>query len=115
MSESYQIALITLGIVALVLLIVVLLYAINAYRRIGIVAKKADYLVEDLTYKSEMLMPTFDAVSKLTKYTDLLEKYVNNRTPFAYDYIKKDKPSKITHKKENKTKKNSNKSSRSGK
>lgn len=113
MSNSYQIALITLGIVVLVLLIVVLLYAINAYRRIGIVAKKADYLVEDLTYKSEMLMPTFDAVSKLTKYTDLLEKYVNNKTPFAYDYIKKDKPSKITHKKQ--TKKKSDNSSKSGK
>ncbi len=114
MSDSYQIALITLGIVALVLLIIVLLYAINAYRRIGIVAKKTDYLVEDLTYESEILMPTFDAISRLTKYTDLLEKYVNSKTPFVYDYVKKDKISKPIQKQESTTKKIS-KSSKSEK
>lgn len=55
----------------------------------SIVYKKADYLVEDVTYKSEMLMPTVEALKKLTKYSGLLDDYINDNTEFIYDFLKK--------------------------
>lgn len=35
--------------------------------------KKTDYLIEDLTYKSEMLNSTVETVSKLANYVDMFE------------------------------------------
>lgn len=89
MSQQVELTFIVLGIIALILLIFSLLYAIIAFRKIGIVSKKADYLVEDITYKSEMLMPTVEALSKLSKYSELLEEFVNENSKFTYDFLKK--------------------------
>ncbi|MDE6477504.1 MAG: hypothetical protein K2L48_05005 [Mycoplasmoidaceae bacterium] len=89
MSQQVQITFIALGIIALILLIIALFYAIIAFRKIGIVSKKTDYLVEDVTYKSEMLMPTVEALTRLSKYSDLLEEYVSENSKFTYDFLKK--------------------------
>ncbi|MDR0985545.1 MAG: hypothetical protein LBL60_01195 [Mycoplasmataceae bacterium] len=65
--------LIVVGCVVVFLLLFLIIYMIVAFRKIGIVAKKMDYLVEDLTYKSEMLTPVVEAMIKLSHYVDLFE------------------------------------------
>lgn len=73
MNQSYITALIVLGFIALSLLIIALIYAIIVARRKNILLKKTDYLVEDLTYKSEMLNSTVETVSKISNYVDMFE------------------------------------------
>lgn len=73
MSQSYITALIILGFIALSLLIIALIYTIIAARRKNILMKKTDYLIEDLTYKSEMLNSTVETVSKVANYVDMFE------------------------------------------
>ncbi len=77
------------------LAIFVCLYMIIAYRKISIVAKKIDYLVEDITYKSELITPLVDSMVKIGNYLDLFEgifeqkseqliKYANNNKESIY-------------------------------
>ena len=66
-------ALLILGIVTLPLAIIALFYLIAAFRRISIVMKKVDYLVEDVTYKSEMLNSTVETIAKVSNYVDAFE------------------------------------------
>lgn len=73
MSQSYITALIVLGFIALSLLIIALIYTIISARRKNILMKKADYLIEDLTYKSEMLNSTVETVAKVANYVDMFE------------------------------------------
>lgn len=56
------------GIVGLVILSLVLLYTISLIRRTNIVMKKVDYLVEDITYKSESLSVSVEALNKIANY-----------------------------------------------
>ncbi len=65
--------LIIIGLIAIVLLIFAILYSIAAFRRMSITFKKIDYLVEDLTYKSEMLNATVETISKVSNYLDIFE------------------------------------------
>ncbi len=60
-------------IVLIVLGLVLLVYMIVAFRRMGISAKKLDYLIEDLSYKSEKMAPVVDSLVKLLGYADLLD------------------------------------------
>jgi uncharacterized protein YoxC len=60
--------LVIVGITALITLSVVLLYFISLIRRTNIVMKKVDYLVEDVTYKSESLNVAVEAVNKISNY-----------------------------------------------
>ena len=57
--------------------IIACIYKIFAYRRISIAAKKIDYLVEDLIYKSEYIMPSIEAVSEFASYTNLADLVFN--------------------------------------
>ncbi|CAM9137701.1 hypothetical protein MYMA111404_03265 [Mycoplasma marinum] len=66
-------ALVIIGIVAAILLIVAIFYAITAFRRMAITYKKIDYLVEDITYKSETLNSTVETISKVSNYLDIFE------------------------------------------
>ena len=50
-----------------------LIYWIFVQRRISIVAKKVDYLVEDLIYKSELLSSTVESIVKLSNVADAIE------------------------------------------
>ncbi|MDR0825786.1 MAG: hypothetical protein LBM72_00800 [Mycoplasmataceae bacterium] len=79
--------LIIVGCVVLLLALFAIVYMIVAYRKIGIVAKKLDYLVEDLTYKSEMLTPTVEALVKVSNYIDLLESAVAQNSNSLGKYL----------------------------
>ncbi len=72
LSSTIQ-ALIVLGIIAAVVVILAALYSIAAFRRMAIAYKKIDYLIEDLTYKSEILNSTVETVSKMSNYLDAFE------------------------------------------
>jgi uncharacterized protein YoxC len=104
-----MLALTILGSISLGILSVVLLYSLTLLRRTNIVMKKVDYLVEDLTYKSESLSISVDAMSKISNYvlaadafskkgfSSLLKLFTQNKN-FFYELIDKIKedPSKKT-------------------
>ncbi|MDR3257487.1 MAG: hypothetical protein LBT17_01695 [Mycoplasmataceae bacterium] len=92
-NETGQTVLIIVGCIALFVLLFTLVYMIIAFRKIGIVAKKLDYLVEDLTYKSEMLTPTVEALAKISNYVDLFESIINQNADALMNYINKNKSS----------------------
>jgi lipopolysaccharide export LptBFGC system permease protein LptF len=62
--------LIYVTIILLSVLVIAGIYLIFALRKINIFFKKADYLVEDLTYKSEMLNSGVEVVANLQNYVD---------------------------------------------
>lgn len=66
--NSALLALIIIGCVVLFLLGVFIVYLIILLRRSNIVAKKIDYLVEDVTYKAESLNIFVEAVNKTSGY-----------------------------------------------
>lgn len=73
MNNSLITALLIVGLIAVILSSIALLYTIVAVRRRGIMIKKLDYLIEDITYKSEMLNSTVETVSKVANYIDIFE------------------------------------------
>lgn len=66
-------ALIIVSLIGIILIIIALLYGIAATRRRAIMIKKLDYLIEDITYKSEMLNSSVETVSKIANYIDVFE------------------------------------------
>lgn len=58
--------------------IIACIYKIFAYRRASIAAKKIDYLVEDLIYKSEFIMPSIEVIKNLTSYSNWTE-FIKNQ------------------------------------
>lgn len=58
--------------------IIACVYKIFAYRRATIAAKKIDYLVEDLIYKSEFIMPSIEVIKNLTSYSNWTE-FIKNQ------------------------------------
>ena len=71
------------------------IYIIFAFRRILIVFKKIDYLVEDLTYKSEKLNNVVDVVIKLSGYVDVVEGIIKRNSDVVSKFIKNQKNIKI--------------------
>lgn len=57
------------------LAIILCLYAIIASKKVAIVARKFDYFIEDLTYKSEMLNASVDTIVKMSNYIDIFEAF----------------------------------------
>ena len=104
-----MLALTILGSISLGILSVVLLYSLTLLRRTNIVMKKVDYLVEDLTYKSESLSISVDAMSKISNYvlaadafskkgfSSLLKLFTQNKN-FFYELIDKIKASESSKK-----------------
>jgi predicted PurR-regulated permease PerM len=86
-NDSALTVIIIVGCILVCLALFAVFYMIVAYRRISIVARKVDYLVEDLTYKTEMLTPTIEALVKLSNYIDLLESFVNQNSSSLMRYI----------------------------
>jgi uncharacterized protein YoxC len=72
MNQLTQSLIIILIIVASFGLIAIL-YSILVSRRKSILLKKTDYLIEDLTYKSETLNSTIETVAKIANYIDVFE------------------------------------------
>ncbi len=61
-------ALLIILIILGLILILVALYGVAAMRRRTVVLKKVDYLVEDITYKSESLNVTVETLNKVSNY-----------------------------------------------
>ncbi len=76
--ESVLIFLVVTGIILLLLLSIATLYLIFSLRRRTIVLKKVDYLIEDLTYKSESLNVTVETVNKVSNYLLSLDAVTQN-------------------------------------
>lgn len=65
------------------------IYMIIAFRRITIFAKKMDYLIEDVTYKSEKMNDVIDAIVKVSKYINIAETLVKNNADIINDLLEK--------------------------
>lgn len=81
--NGLETALIIIAIVAASLSVVALLYVISSSRRKAIFMKKADYLIEDITYKSETLTSTVDTIAKMSNYIDVFEVVVRKNMKSA--------------------------------
>lgn len=68
-------------------------YKIITYRKIHVVAKKIDYLVEDIIYKVEFLTPSIEAISKVSSYIDLFEGIVKKNSESLMNYVVNNKES----------------------
>ncbi len=98
--DATTLTLIILGIIALLILILVLIYLVALIRRTNIIMKKVDYLVEDVTYKSESLSIAVDAVNKISNYVlsfdtimkknlKTLFRLISENRNFIYSFIDK--------------------------
>ncbi len=85
---SYLIVLLT---ILVIVSIIGLIYVGFVFHRIGIVTKKLDYLIEDLTYKSEKLNPAIDAIVKVASYLDILESLLKKDSKQMSSFIKNSK------------------------
>ncbi len=75
--------------------IIVSIYKFIAYRRISIVSKKIDYLVEDLIYKTEYLTPAVESIVKLSNYIDIIEGVVKQNAESVLKYVTENKESAV--------------------
>lgn len=91
-----------IGLIAAVCVIAIIafLYMILAFRKITIVSKKIDYLVEDLTYKSEKLNTVVEAIVKLSSYVDVAETLIKKNSETIAKFIKKNQKDVATYKKQ---------------
>ncbi|RTZ69221.1 MAG: hypothetical protein DSZ21_00265 [Tenericutes bacterium] len=71
--NSLVTTLIIFGLVVLSISIIALLFFLVSQRKKIVLYKKVDYLIEDLTYKSEMLNSTVETVAKISNYIDVFE------------------------------------------
>lgn len=85
---NYLIILLT---ILVIVCIIGLVYVTFVFRKIGIVAKKLDYLIEDLTYKSEKLNPAIDAIVKVSSYLGILESLIKKDSKQITSFIKNNK------------------------
>lgn len=83
--------LIILSIIAVIFSMVTLFYVTAASRRRVIFMKKADYLIEDLTYKSEMLNPTVETIVKMSNYIDVFEVIARKNMKSAVKVVSRNK------------------------
>jgi len=99
-SNGTLLALIIIGVVLLLLLSLAAIYLIASLRRRNVVLKKVDYLVEDITYKSESLNVTVETINKISNYILSLDavsqkgfksmvKLVSENKNYIYSIVKK--------------------------
>ncbi len=77
-ANGALLALLIILIILSLILIIVALYAVAAMRRRTVVLKKVDYLVEDLTYKSESLNVSVETLNKISNYAMSLDAVSKN-------------------------------------
>lgn len=77
--------LIVLVTILVCIAIVLCVYLIITFRKIHVVAKKIDYLVEDLTYKSEQLTPVVDSIVKISDFIEIIDSILKQK---SQDWIK---------------------------
>ena len=83
--------LVIMGIIALAVASVALVYIALAARRRTITMKKVDYLVEDITFKSESLTSTVETVAKMANYIDAFETIARKNIKSATKLINRNK------------------------
>ncbi len=93
MSSAQITAIYTLGIIGILLIIALILMLVIVYRKIHNVFKKVDYLVEDITYKSEMLTPVVESIREANNFLPEIKKKLQSKTKTPFDSLK-DKPKK---------------------
>ncbi len=76
--DTTLLILLIVGVVLLGLLIIAVLYLISSLRRRNVVLKKVDYLIEDITYKSESLNVTVETLNKISNYALTLDAVSQN-------------------------------------
>ena len=84
-------ALVIVALIAASLSIIALLYIITASRRRAIFMRKADYLIEDITYKSETLNSTVETVAKIANYIDIFEVIARKNMKSAAKVVSRNK------------------------
>ena len=84
-------ALVIISIIAVSLGIIAIFYIIAASRRRAIFMKKADYLIEDITYKAETLNPTVETIAKVSNYIDIFETVARKNIKSASKLISRNK------------------------
>lgn len=83
--------LVIMGIIVLAIAAVALVYIALAARRRTITMKKVDYLVEDITFKSESLTSTIETVAKMANYIDAFETIARKNIKSAAKLINRNK------------------------
>lgn len=83
--------LVIMGIIALAIAIVTLVYVALSARRKSITMKKVDYLVEDITFKSESLTSTVETVAKIANYIDAFETVARKNVKSATKLLNRNK------------------------
>ncbi|MDQ0514315.1 uncharacterized protein YoxC [Mycoplasmoides fastidiosum] len=81
---------ILLGILIVISIITVISIFLT-FRRMGNVTKKIDYVVEDLTYKTESLSTTIDAIKVFSKYISLIQSLTDDQNPEKSEYVKQNR------------------------
>ncbi len=76
--DGALLALLIILIALALVLLVVALYGVAAMRRRTVVLKKVDYLVEDITYKSESLNVSVETLNKISNYAMSLDAVSQN-------------------------------------
>ena len=83
--------LVIMGIIVLMISSVAIVYIALAARRRTITMKKVDYLVEDITFKSESLTSTIETVTKISNYIDVFETITKKNIKTATKLINRNK------------------------
>lgn len=78
---------VTAGLISLMCL-----FALWILRRMSIIGKKVDYLVEDITYKLETLSPFIDSLLKLSSYLDVVDVIIKQNGKDIKKIVNDNKP-----------------------
>lgn len=73
--------------------ILLILYLFFVFRKISITTKKIDYLVEDITYKSESLSPVVESLLKISTYVNVIDLAVKRNSSTIENIIKNNQES----------------------
>ncbi len=68
--------------------ILFLFYLFFVFRRISIMTKKIDYLVEDITYKSESMSPVIESLIKVSSYVNVIDLAIKRNSTTIENIIK---------------------------
>ncbi len=79
--------------------IIAVIYKIFSFRKIGIVSKKVDYLVEDLIYKSELLTPSIELLINISDYVDKIKNDIDSKHNSINKYLASEKKKTASTKK----------------
>ncbi len=73
LTDQLNNAHVILIVILLIVLILLLIYLFTVFRKLKIIFSKVDYLVEDVTYKLELMNSTVETIVKISNYVDTFE------------------------------------------